>query len=75
MRILLSQKVYDYEDHSVQIAFSAGIAELPFDGATPQLVLKCADAGLYLAKARGPNRIEMAFVGQLNSQSKKTRGY
>ncbi len=49
---ILSQP-FDLDGHHVHIGTSVGIAVAPFDGATPDALMKCADLALYRAKGDG----------------------
>ena len=50
-------------DKTLHITFSAGIAAFPTHGETMDEVISFADAALYLAKARGRNRVELFTPG------------
>jgi diguanylate cyclase (GGDEF)-like protein len=56
----LRQSIADVEVVGVsrRITASLGVASLPNDAAEPTLLLRAADRALYLAKARGRNRVE-----------------
>lgn len=44
---------FDLDGQQVHIGTSVGVAVAPFDGDTPEQLLKCADLALYRAKAAG----------------------
>ncbi len=51
-----------------QISASVGISRFPHDGQDAATLLKCADAAMYLAKARGKNNFQF-FTPQLADRS------
>jgi diguanylate cyclase (GGDEF)-like protein len=50
-----------------RITASFGVAAIPEDASEPSLVLRAADRALYMAKARGRNRVEAVFSDSLES--------
>lgn len=49
-----------------KVTLSAGIAEFPADGETPDFVLRAADAALYRAKREGRDRVHRAVRGRFS---------
>jgi diguanylate cyclase (GGDEF)-like protein len=56
-----SQSLKTLDGRSIQISFSAGIAQYPLDGLDFQVLYRTADAALYKAKAAGRNRVVPAI--------------
>jgi diguanylate cyclase (GGDEF)-like protein len=50
-----------------RVTASFGVAAIPEDASEPSLVVRAADRALYMAKARGRNRIETVFSDSLES--------
>ena len=48
----------DIEGQSISVSPSIGISLFPRDGGTPELLIRNADAAMYLAKARGRNNFQ-----------------
>lgn len=45
------------QSQGVEIAVSIGIATYPVDGLTPEELVRCADAAMYVAKRQGKNQV------------------
>ncbi len=59
-RRVCEQAKIDYEDKSLSITLSFGVAVFPLQGRTSDEVLKLADDALYLSKNRGKNQVNVA---------------
>jgi diguanylate cyclase len=62
------QLPYKIEDKNLFISASIGIAFFPDHGSSAEVLLKSADAAMYLAKQKGKNHIEL-FTPSLYSKS------
>jgi predicted signal transduction protein with EAL and GGDEF domain len=58
------------DDHELTVSASIGIAVYPHDGTDVQSLLRCADAAMYSAKARGSGRVER-FTAGLGERNKR----
>ncbi|GAC1428459.1 MAG: hypothetical protein NVSMB65_01690 [Chloroflexota bacterium] len=62
LRLAVAETRIPVAGHATPLAvtLSAGIACFPADGDTPDALIAAADAGVYVAKARGRNRVVLA---------------
>jgi diguanylate cyclase (GGDEF)-like protein len=59
-RIKIADHVFEFCQSSIRVTISLGVSAMSAKAMTPDLLLKKADDGLYMAKNRGRNRIEVA---------------
>lgn len=52
-------KPWDIENHKIDITASIGAAVFPEDGVDPDSLIKNADTAMYIAKAKGRNRLQI----------------
>ncbi len=54
-----SDRVIQYDDQSLKVTFSAGVAGFPIHGFTGEAILHAADHALYESKSHGRNRVTL----------------
>ncbi|MEE9910388.1 MAG: GGDEF domain-containing protein [Deltaproteobacteria bacterium] len=55
----IADHVFEYQEHRVQLTISLGVSAMGASTATSDMLLKNADDGLYVAKNRGRNQMEV----------------
>lgn len=64
---------FELEGHEVKTSTSIGIAVYPYDGDTPEDLMKHADLALYRAKAKGRNAYQF-YVPQMDAEVQAHKG-
>ena len=59
IRSAIGSEPISFDDHTLRITCSIGLAYTEADGAVPTVLIACADEALYKAKTAGRNRVEL----------------
>lgn len=60
IRLRMEMHATEFEGHSIRVTTSAGLATFPENADSAEELISAADVALYLAKANGRNRLEVA---------------
>jgi diguanylate cyclase (GGDEF)-like protein len=58
-RKTVADHLFEYQGQGIRVTISLGVSAMGPDATTPDMLLKKADDGLYTAKNRGRNQIEV----------------